>query len=127
MIHRKLRPEPLGAPFRGKMAEPDRNSAMLIKAIGHDNPEIRIAAVRGLALICQSCIAEPNDVTLSLLRLFEFHARYSPHSDIREECIDALADCRDTRRLKSLTFEIGSDGTKRYRDEVLRRLEQEIC
>jgi hypothetical protein len=127
MIHKKIRPEPLGAPFRGKMAEPDNPSVMLVKALGHEKPEIRLAAVRGLSAICMAHIAEPTDVAISLLRLFEFHARYSPHNDMREECIDALAGCRDTHRLRSLTFEIGSDGTKEYRDEVLRRLEHEIC
>jgi hypothetical protein len=127
MIHKKLKPESLGAPFKGKKPGPDvASSAMLIKALSNNDSEVRMASVRGLSLLCFAYLGEPNDTSLSLLRLFEYHARYSQHSDVRMGCIDALAECRDTCRLKSLTFEIGSEDTRQYRNGVLSRLVQEI-
>ncbi len=127
MIHKKTRPEPLGKPFSGKKPAPERSrSTICLSLISSTDHKIRTASIEELAAICSEAIAESNDTSLSLLRFFEYHAKYSPHEDVRKGCIDALAECRDTFRLKSLNFEIGADRTKRYRDEVLQRLEQEI-
>lgn len=114
--------------FSGKKPEPDKGASMLlINSLNHHDPEIRQSGLRGLAMICIAHLGEPNGISESLLRLFEYNARYSPFADVREECIDAIAECRDTQRLRALTFESGCSDTKRYRDETLARLEKEIC
>lgn len=127
MIRRKTR-QIVFHSFSGKKPEPDKATSMLLlRSLTHEDPEIRQSGARGLALICIAHLGQENEISESLLRLFEYNARYSQFDDVREECIDALAECRALGRLRSLTFEIGCNDTRRYRDKVLRRLEQEIC
>src|SRR5512143_232254 len=55
-----------------------------------EDPSDRRYILKMLALCCLVRFEEPFFDPMGIINLLDFHARYSPHEDVRRECIDAL-------------------------------------
>lgn len=92
-------------------------SLILIDAIEHKDPDVSSTAMRGLGLICFSELGEENQISGSLIRLFEHYAQYGASPAVRRASLDALFDCGALRTLTYLSF--ANYETERYRDALL--------
>ena len=100
---------------------------LLLSAIDSRDPEVASFAMRGLGLICYLELGEPNRISSSLILLFEHYARFADLEAVRKASIDALCSVRALSSLKCITFEPGSDETRRYRDKLLEEFRAETC
>ncbi len=82
----------------------------------------RALTIRKLALLCLVRFEEPRFDPRPTISLLDHLARFSPDDGTRKECMEALAILGQRERLESLTFEPGSEGSRRHRDGLLSRL-----
>ncbi len=85
-------------------------------------PSDRTGILKRLAVLCIVRIEEPFFDPRPIINLLDHYARFSPHEDVRRECIDALVLLGQRERLLSLTFEPGSGSSRTYRDGLMARL-----
>src|SRR5512135_2260216 len=87
-----------------------------------EDPSDRRYVLKLLALCCLVRFEEPSFDPMGIINLLDFYARYSPHEEIRRDCIDALGVLGQIDILSGMTFEIGSDSTRSFRDRLMAEL-----
>ncbi len=114
-----------GAGLRSRAALSEALTEGCISSFGlldSEDPSDRRYILKMLALCCLVRFSEPSFDPMGVINLLDFHARYSRHDEVRRECIDALALLGQTDILSGMTFELGSQRTREYRDRLLAEL-----